>query len=224
MITHNNQYNLWVPEFDSNLMTKDWFEKTYKNMDKATEFARSLSPQKRFCVQAGANLGIWPIHLAKYYDKVLTFEPDPLLYECTTRNINAQESSKNRVTIRPECLGHIEATVTFNRHKNAGMGNINRGLEDKTIEKFPVKQIALDSLDLPFVDTLFLDVEGYETSALIGATALITRHKPIIQLEMLKFTNKTDKPTTVETRAYLTAIGYEKVGNFSNDEVWKYVS
>lgn len=78
--------------------------------------------------------------------------------------------------------------------------------------------VALDSLDLPPVDVIKMDVDGYEFDALRGAHALLTRDRPILQVE----TNaETDAPVT----AYLTGLGYRPVaaadhGHFLNT-VWR---
>jgi FkbM family methyltransferase len=46
--------------------------------------------------------------------------------------------------------------------------------------------MTLDSLDLPRVDLIKIDVEGMEMDVLTGATALIAKHRPAMVVEYIK--------------------------------------
>jgi len=61
--------------------------------------------------------------------------------------------------------------------------------------KEQVQAITIDSLNLPRLDYLKLDVEGMEELVLEGAKKTIKRCRPIIQLEVLK----SDKQNLIDT-------------------------
>jgi FkbM family methyltransferase len=121
-------------------------------------------------VQAGGNVGVWATLMAKQFETVWTFEPDPANYACLVENVPSNV-----------------------RHMNAGLGD---KAERVGMKLFPdncgahyvngsgkIEIITLDSLSLPACDYLCLDVEGYEPKALHGAAETITRFRPVIQME-----------------------------------------
>ena len=52
------------------------------------EPALALCREFRYCVQAGGNVGVWPLALAKRFDHVWTFEPEPDNFRSLLNNIN----------------------------------------------------------------------------------------------------------------------------------------
>jgi FkbM family methyltransferase len=131
-----------------------------------------LCGERRVAVQAGGNVGIWPLELSKYFKTVHTFEPDSANFACLTHNLRTAAN----IAIHSEALGArfhhaaIQRTPT-----NCGASALTEGDE--------VIVVGLDSLNLSEVDLLQLDVEGYEYYALLGAQNTILRCRPLIVLE-----------------------------------------
>lgn len=122
-------------------------------------------------LQAGGNCGVWPAHLARIFERVVTFEPDEINYACLEQNV------PGNVEHHRAALGDTTAAVDLRRIPgNIGAHTIVEGRGD-----IPV--VTIDSLDLAACDYLCLDIEGYEMKALKGAQATIAKHHPVIQIE-----------------------------------------
>lgn len=136
--------------------------------------------QRRVAVQAGGNAGVHPVELAKLYERVITFEPERLNYECLLEN--ARDYS------------NVEAhqAVVGNRNKPVGIAAAQGLKNDKLCVNTgsfmvdgdgDIPQIRIDDLDLDQLDFLQLDVEGWELNALKGAEKTIERCSPVIMIE-----------------------------------------
>jgi len=143
------------------------------------ERAIGHTKQKRTVIQAGGNCGVWAKHLAGVFSQVWTWEPDPLNYRCLAHN-----TIKHRnVFAVNAALGTQPGHVSMDREVgNCGAHAVVEGWAEG--EGIPIE--VLDDYDpkvLGIVDLIYLDVEGYELHAIVGATQLITRCKPIIAVE-----------------------------------------
>ena len=157
----------------------------------------------RVCVEAGGNWGLWPLRLADMFETVYTFEPD---HACFTALVNNCRHKPNVVAFQA-ALGYARALVGM-RHDDDTTGNQN--VEGDGI--YPVFQI--DSLGLPVCDLIYLDIEGMEIDALIGATATILRCHPIVIFEVTRKLDPTNR-----TEAYMRKYGYFKLGSIGRDLV-----
>lgn len=130
-----------------------------------------LCENRRVAVQAGGNVGTWPLALADEFDTVYTFEPDPLNFYCLARNC----ANPNIIKFQA-ALGNERGLV--------GMHTDPRNVGAHYIEgsgRIPIMRI--DDLGLEVCDFICLDIEGYEMEALKGAHETLLRHHPVIHLE-----------------------------------------
>lgn len=165
--------------------------------------------QRRLVVQAGGNIGAWPVWLAKRFREVLTFEPDATNFSCLVRN----------------CAPYANISPY-----NAALGNdvgkcnlvIERGMGGHHVDKIGqggTQMLSVDSFRLPYLDLLVLDVEGMEWEALVGARDTIARCRPIIQLEDKNHgVNKGRGRTMTDIREELSA--YEVVNTVGRDVIF----
>lgn len=166
---------------------------------------------ERFCkdcrtvVQAGGNQGMYPKLLSQMFDNVLTFEPDILNFQtlklnCTENNIQAINSA----------LGENEGLCVVKRltMHNTGMHKVE---VVHTLSHGTVPMHKLDSFTtLTDVDLIMLDLEGYESYALLGAANTIKKFRPVIFIE---------RPSW-EVRNFLGGFGYISVLQSAMDEVF----
>lgn len=171
-----------------------------------------LCTQRRVVVQAGGNVGVWPLELSRSFAKVYTFEPDPENYACLERNVAGHE----RIHAYPAALGPRESHTQLMRSDwNCGATAL-----DPEGREGLVPVVALDSLHLDDVDLLQLDIEGYELQALKGSVETINRCSPLIVLE-LKGHSERYGNTDEETESWLKALGYSRIGVAHRDVIFR---
>lgn len=125
-------------------------------------------------VDAGAFIGD---HTRAYLDKVKTsgrvfaFEPNPNAFECLVHNCP-------EARCEPFGLSDLEGSAGLLVNENGGASRLYDG-DSITIVK-------LDNYDLPKLDFLKLDVEGWELKALRGAESTIDIHRPVMWIEINK--------------------------------------
>ena len=157
------------------------------------------------CIQAGANVGVYPSMLAKHFKNVMTFEPDSLIFQMLDRNITDQN-----VIYRHAALGETWGTCGVTRAENCGAGYIN--FEGQ----IPV--IAVDDLNLECCDFIWLDIEGYELHALKGAEDTIRRFKPTIAVEDKGLQTRYGVEMG-DIQRWLEQYGYKQVGRIKRDSI-----
>lgn len=126
-------------------------------------------------IQAGGNAGIHPIVLSDYFERVYTWEPEPINFAAMTENL-ARRQIANVVPING-ALGREEGRCGLNIWPpNRGAVSTTMG-DEVTVE-------PLDPWNLEPVRFIQLDVEGDELDVLAGAKELIKRYAPYIMLEV----------------------------------------
>ena len=128
--------------------------------------------QHRTVIQAGGNAGMYPVELADHFDRVFTFEPEPLNFFCLERN------TAHLVDVQAinGVLGDSREPVSISGWEpNCGSYEVS-GDGD-------IQQLVIDDIGLTDLDFIQLDVQGFEGRALKGAIDTIQRSHPVIMLE-----------------------------------------
>lgn len=164
-------------------------------------------------VQAGANVGVYPIALADHFQRVMTAEPDPENAECLKRNLAARDSLK-RVQAFIAALGEKPGgcKVVEVERNNCGAHRIDL--------VGPIPVMTIDGLDLTACDAIWLDVEGAELLALRGAAHTIDRFSPVIICEE-KGLGRPYGVRDGDIGRFLGFYGYEQVDQIGRDKVFK---
>lgn len=176
-----------------------------------------LSHVKNFgtCVQAGGNVGLWPIELAKHFDQVLTFEPDPVNFKCLTLNLEAaDEALRNKISASQTGLAGTCGTTGIVRDpENCGAHYLSGEGE--------IDIITIDSMQLEGCDLIQLDIEGAEIFALQGARFTIEKFHPVIVTEE-KDHGKRLQVDKDAISSYLALHGYEIAGKVARDVIYTF--
>jgi FkbM family methyltransferase len=146
--------------------------------DTTIEYIKSVGGN---VIHSGSGFGDF-LPALKDCDKVWTFEPNPLMYQCSLETISLNDI-KN-VEIYPYAIGRYDGTSNLKHIDERGLEMGPRSeMGDDGIK---VKMVKLDSIipkDVK-ISLIHLDLEGYEFAALSGAKEIIERDKPIIVLEI----------------------------------------
>lgn len=164
-------------------------------------------------VQAGANVGAYPIALADHFQRVITAEPDPENAECLKFNLAARDSLK-RVTAFVAAFGEKPGgcKVVEVERNNCGAHRIEVG--------GPIPVMTIDGLELTACDAIWLDVEGSELLALKGALHTIDRFSPVIAVED-KGLQAAFGIAPGELQRWLGMMGYQEVDQIGRDKVFR---
>ncbi len=142
-------------------------------------------------IDVGANIGAYSIVLSSIENvkAVHAFEPSPKTLEELHKNIQLNESARQKVTVYNKAVSNSTGEATFGIIGDySGANSITEtSIHDaaKVINRIAVDLIALDEF-LPLRSKrvgLKIDVEGHEQEVLGGAKNLLCNNKVILQLE-----------------------------------------
>jgi len=136
-------------------------------------------------VDVGAHNGLMSIYAALIggATKVLSFEPNPPMFEMLKANLELNNCTN--VTPFGLALGDKRGTASIAIDtENSGAAHIT------TPEHAAEHTVSIDTLDhvaktngLDHINLMLMDVEGYENNVLIGAEKMLSTHKPDLIIE-----------------------------------------
>lgn len=127
-------------------------------------------------IDVGAHVGLMTRQLAKRFNRVIAFEPDPQNFACLVANTKDIDN----VTALNVALGNESRMVsTSHRADNSGdthllLGDIQAG----------VKMALLDTMAIPDAGLIKIDVQGFESFVLEGADKVIQSFAPVVIVEV----------------------------------------
>jgi len=159
-----------------------------------------MTPRRsKVCVDVGANIGLWTLHLAKQGFKVHAFEPDPRTYRILKKNVE-----KYDVSVYPCAVGEHNYEAKLNIHYHPGHNSIIQKNVDYSGRKITVQVRTLDSFTLDNVGLIKIDTEGYEIPVLEGARETIRKFHPRLIIEV----HKPYKEQTLKIESILEELYY----------------
>jgi len=185
-----------------------WNERDLESL----ETVIGITMGRHAAVQAGGCLGVFAKRLAREFRAVYVFEPSTQFIDMTH---NAPE--KNIIRIQA-ALGHeagmVNPVCSLPERKkilHGGMTHMERG--------GIVPTMTLDSLELPHCDLLYLDIEGWEYWAILGAHRTIIRCRPVIVVEVNSAIERIGIAPDM-LRQLIVSQGYKKHSQLRSDEVY----
>lgn len=176
--------------------------RTFRDVDRAIKHVRDFTA----CIQAGGNVGVWPLYLSERFESVYTFEPDPINFSCMALNaahpgivmFNAAVGDEHKL-VRTE-LPKWES-------RNCGALVVREG--------GVIPTLRIDDLALTSCGLICLDVEGSEFQAIKGALNTIRAFHPVLMFE--------DKGLGVKQgflSDFLAGHDYRQVDSVNNDRIF----
>jgi len=153
-------------------------------------FYSQIIKEDDIIIDGGANIGFHTVQFASLAKKgkVYSFEPQPLIFNVLSTNILLNGAS-NIVNQYRLGISDKEATETLTSIDNQGVSMnefcINwggRGFTEKDGNE-EATTVALDSFNLPRLNLIKLDVQGFEYKALMGGINTIKNNMPTIFIE-----------------------------------------
>ena len=141
-------------------------------------------------VDAGAYIGLHTLTLSKLAKEVISFEPQPLIYQCLKNTLEKQNI--DNVKLYHLALSNKKSNTRIYTN-NDGDASIE-GIRDARFNmNFPCETNKLDNMINKKIHLIKIDVEGHEWEVIDGATKTIIKHRPIIILETFKRNNNIKK-------------------------------
>ncbi len=181
---------------------------------------RGLAGDGVVALDCGANIGVHTVEWARAmhgWGRVIAFEAQERIFYALAGNLainncfNAQAHlaavGAERGTIRVPVPDYLSPASFGSLELKPGLTNqfIGQEIDYSDAGTVSVNQLSIDSLNLPRVDFIKIDVEGMELDVLAGAKQTLTRFRPPLFIECLK----TSKDQLVELLKAHGYVGFE---------------
>ena len=146
------------------------------------------SNRRSLALDVGGNVGMWSMHFARAFDRVVAYEPIEINQRCFMLNtIEHPEKPTSNVELRRVALGNTIGEVAMEYRPEVTSGTHvapqDAAKREASSINYTVPLTTLDAENHPFVSAIKMDVEGYEYPVVLGAEGTIRRCKPIICIE-----------------------------------------
>lgn len=213
---------IWFPDGEHG----NWIDKMQEEAglpiyqpDALHALVKAAQRQYSVAIDGGAHVGLWTIHLARFFETVYAFEPNPTAFECLERNIE-EKGLHDRVVVYKKALGRRAGELEIRGSDEKSLSWSARPRTEEEQEVLQARTVKQTSIDIEItcgVDAIKLDVEGMQYDALLGALQKLIVCEPVILLE-----EKHDDPKWRATKL-LKRIGMHSHGRWKRDFLftWK---
>lgn len=153
--------------------------------EEASVIASLAVASSGLCLDVGANIGFMSMAMLDAGCDVVSFEPQPALFDLLVENTSKWQIHSNFTRILPFALSDFNGTSTMPRIRYGEKGNYG-GLalgQRSELGVIEVECRTLDSMSFNKIGFIKIDVEGHETAVLRGARQTILRDRPIMYIE-----------------------------------------
>jgi FkbM family methyltransferase len=149
-------------------------------------------PDGALFVDGGTNIGLVTLPVARHTKgriNIISFEPQRMLFNCLCGSLALNEFYNvfplNKAL--SDEVGYVTLPeVDYTAKSDYGVVTVDKKIEEnehKYLSRHTVEAITIDSMDLPRLDFLKLDIEGFELHAIRGAKETIKKYKPFLWVE-----------------------------------------
>lgn len=186
--------------------------------DAGFEELLNLARGRKIIIDVGVNIGSTILNFSRLSPdgKMIGFEPDSKNFLKARRNLELNNFAN--VTLINKGLGEkSEKVKLFNVNaNNAGMKrvlNASSSEPDVNLSFDEIEIITLDSFieekDIPQIDLIKIDVEGYEFKVLTGAKKSLQNYLPILFIELDDENLKAQGNSAQALTSFLECLGYK---------------
>jgi FkbM family methyltransferase len=171
-----------VSDDDYLAVHKDGFEPAMVHL-----FQSLVTPQSNV-LDIGANVGCTTLLFGSLARRVISFEPSPSTFGFLQRNVAA--SGLSNIAVENYGLGNVaqvsQLTYAPNNRAGAFVSSDAKASRGHTSEAIRIKRLddVVDAFELPHINFVKIDTEGFEKNVLEGARTTIARYLPLVVLEL----------------------------------------
>lgn len=188
--------------------------------DKSHRKLFDLCRQDYNIIDVGANIGFTTLKMAQIANNgnVIGFEPDPLNYSRCVVNFNQNSLPNARVLNLG--LGNQETNLNLEIRTPSNRGGNRMSIHQAEGISVPVKTLdhQFQQLNIPAVNLIKIDVEGFELKVLQGAEQVIKKFKPILFIELDDNNLKDQGDSAMELVSFISRQKYTQVLNAETGE------
>lgn len=177
--------------FDVSGNPDDPYFQTIGGFDPIFEEALRRVPSDGVVFDIGANIGVTALAAASQAASVHAFEPDGVARGFLEHNL-AQNGAEN-VTVHPLAVGHEVGRLPF--FSDTISKSASHLVSDATLDHVSEQSVEVTTLDvftaasdIPRIDLIKVDIEGFEIDVLRGAPKTLSRYRPRMLIEFNAFT------------------------------------
>ncbi len=173
----------------------------------------SLVDRDSTVVDVGANVGIHSLSLAHLAPagEVLAFEPHPVTVERLRANLSLNQADNVRVFQMALLDEQREVSLYDSEGVNRGMATLHsyEGWSEMAVPGTTLDEVVRKE-GIPAVDLIKIDVEGFESQVIAGASALLARDRPSLIFEYVDWAWQNCGYTLDGTMDLLRSVGYDQ--------------
>lgn len=154
---------------------------TYTRFEPESSAVAKALPKNSTAIDIGTWYGPWSRRLAKNAKKVISFEANPAVYGIVSKHL------PNNVEIHNNAVSNFNGKIKFAvAEQLRGGEGTSRVVGDSETSQAVVEVdcVSIDSLNLPTIDFMKIDVEGHEIEVLEGALTTIKNSHPVMMVEI----------------------------------------
>ena len=150
-------------------------------------------------IDIGAHVGFWLKDMCNHFDYVYAFEPIEEVRHCLSRNVTAMNYKTYSFGLGAK---NYVLNVNYNPTETGNTHASKDGNQTITIRK-------LDDMNLPKIDYIKVDTEGFEIEVLKGGENMIKEYKPFVHVEVKERILQKQGISSNDVEDYLTSINYK---------------
>ena len=163
-------------------------------------------------IDIGAHVGFWLKDMCNHFNYVYAFEPIEEVRQCLSRNVTAMNYKTYSFGLGAK---NDVINVNYNPTETGNTHASKDGNQTITIRK-------LDDMNLPKIDYVKVDTEGFEIEVLKGGENMIKEYKPFVHVEVKERILKKQGISSNDVEDYLTSINYKEVMRVNSERVYSY--
>ncbi len=177
------------------------------------EFIENNVKKDNYIIEVGANVGIQSLHLAQKVGPnglVFAFEPTEFASSKLIKNCELNPELHSRIRILKNLVTNGQHSTPISNIRSSWRTDQSKN-NDELIN--PSLAISIDEFvdenQIPKLDIIKIDVDGYDFKVLQGAKKTISKFKPVIYIELGEIALNKQGDSVKDICNLLTDLGYE---------------